>query len=161
MTSGGRAGAGGPEPPLGGKILYNITMIVYDLICGRDHEFEGWFKDSASFERQRDKGLIECTVCGSTRISIRPSGLSIKTSKGFRPAMRAVKAYVEYVRDYLEKNFEDVGTRFAEEALKMHYDSGKKRNIRGVTTEREEKMLQTEGVEFHKIALPRFKKIND
>lgn len=141
--------------------MYNSTMIVYDLICGRNHEFEGWFKDRASFETQRDKGLIQCTVCGSTRVSVRPSGLSIKTSKGFKPAMRAVKTYVEFVQDYLEKNFEDVGTRFAEEALKMHYDGAKKRNIRGVTTAHEEKMLVEEGVQFHKIALPRFKKIND
>lgn len=135
-------------------------MILYDLSCHKGHEFEGWFKDRDSFEKQRDKGLIECAVCGSRRVSVRPSGLSIKTSKGFRPAMRAMKAYVELVQDYLEKNFEDVGTKFAEEALKMHYDSAKKRNIRGVATEHEEKTLKEEGVRFHKIAVPKLDKFN-
>jgi hypothetical protein len=55
------------------------------------------------------------------------------------------------VVDYLNTNFEDVGTQFTKEALKIHYGVEEKRNIRGVSTPEEEKVLREEGVEFFKI----------
>src|SRR5271156_6402971 len=39
-------------------------MIHYQLRCGQAHGFDGWFKDSASFEKQAKRGLIECPECG-------------------------------------------------------------------------------------------------
>jgi hypothetical protein len=30
-------------------------MMVYDLICGGGHRFEGWFRDSAAFAEQQDR----------------------------------------------------------------------------------------------------------
>ncbi len=44
-------------------------MIHYQVRCSRDHEFDGWFKDSAGFERQAARRLIECPMCGDTKIS--------------------------------------------------------------------------------------------
>lgn len=44
-------------------------MIHYRLRCtAGGHEFEGWFKDSAGFEKLAKAGLVECTVCGSTAV---------------------------------------------------------------------------------------------
>ena len=43
-------------------------MIHYQLRCGQAHGFDGWFKDSASFEKQAKRGLIECPECGGTDI---------------------------------------------------------------------------------------------
>lgn len=43
-------------------------MIRYRLRCGAAHEFEGWFQDSAGFEKLAKAGLVECTVCGSTQV---------------------------------------------------------------------------------------------
>ena len=43
-------------------------MIVYNLACDREHPFEGWFASPAAFENQRDRGLVECPVCGSNEI---------------------------------------------------------------------------------------------
>jgi len=37
--------------------------------------------------------------------------------------------------------------------LKVHYGQAEERNIRGVTTEREEDMLEKEGVSFVKIPI--------
>ena len=37
----------------------------------------------------------------------------------------------------------------------MHYDVTEKRNIRGTSTEKEEKMLRDEEVEFFMILIPR------
>ena len=46
-------------------------MIHYELRCSQDHEFDGWFKDSAAFERQAKRGLVECPHCGETRWNAR------------------------------------------------------------------------------------------
>jgi hypothetical protein len=43
-------------------------MIHYQVRCSRDHEFDGWFKDSAAFDRQSRRGLVECPVCGDTKV---------------------------------------------------------------------------------------------
>jgi hypothetical protein len=63
---------------------------------------------------------------------------------------------LEMVHDFVSKNFDDVGERFAEVALKIHRGEESKRNIRGVTTNKEEETLREEGVEFVKIPVPKF-----
>ena len=57
--------------------------------------------------------------------------------------------------DYINKNFEDVGSDFTKEALKMHYSVTEKRNIKGSATEDEEKVLEDEGIEFFKVPSPK------
>jgi hypothetical protein len=44
-------------------------MIHYQLRCDGDHAFDGWFNDSASFERQAQVGLITCPHCDSVKVS--------------------------------------------------------------------------------------------
>ncbi len=44
-------------------------MIHYQLRCEAGHEFDGWFKDSASFEIQAASSLVECPSCGSFQVS--------------------------------------------------------------------------------------------
>ena len=56
--------------------------------------------------------------------------------------------------DYVERSFDDVGTDFAREALKMHYDVTEKRNIRGLATAQEEEVLREEGIGFFKVPIP-------
>jgi hypothetical protein len=43
-------------------------MILYRLRCAKGHEFDGWFKDSKTYERQEKKSLIGCAVCGSSKV---------------------------------------------------------------------------------------------
>lgn len=43
-------------------------MISFDLICGNDHVFEAWFKDSATFEAQAKAGDVPCPICGDTSV---------------------------------------------------------------------------------------------
>ena len=43
-------------------------MIHYQLRCSQDHGFDGWFKDSAAFEAQAARGLVECPVCGDVKV---------------------------------------------------------------------------------------------
>jgi len=44
-------------------------MILYRLRCSKGHEFESWFKDSKTYERQEKKSLIGCAVCGDAKVA--------------------------------------------------------------------------------------------
>jgi hypothetical protein len=57
------------------------------------------------------------------------------------------------LHQYIDKNFEDVGDKFAEVALKIHNGDETKRNIKGTSTPQEEENLKEEGVQFVKIPL--------
>lgn len=135
-------------------------MIAYDLQCANGHAFEGWFEDSAAFKAQKKKGLIACPVCNDTDIVKLPSRFAIKTSSGFKPKEtaspenQAIAQLGRQISDFVEKNFDNVGCEFAREALKIHYGVVEPRNIRGVSTQAEEKLLQQEGVQFIKIPVP-------
>src|SRR5258708_30708057 len=43
-------------------------MIHYQLQCSQAHAFDGWFKDSSTFEQQARRHLIECPECGDTGV---------------------------------------------------------------------------------------------
>ena len=129
-------------------------MIVFDLRCANNHQFEGWFDSSDDFESQLSQGQIACPNCDDIVIDRIPSPVSIKKRAGqSREMKRAYQAWRELCR-YVKDSFEDVGHDFAKEALKVHYGTVKQRKIRGVTTESEEEMLEREGVPFLKIPVP-------
>ncbi len=44
-------------------------MILYQLRCAKDHEFEAWFKDGQTCERQLARKTVECPACGSHKVS--------------------------------------------------------------------------------------------
>ena len=58
-----------PIAPAGRSRERFDAMIHYQVRCSQAHEFDGWFKDSAGFERQAARGLISCPVCGDTKIA--------------------------------------------------------------------------------------------
>ena len=43
-------------------------MIRYALVCERGHHFESWFQDSAAYDKQVKRGLVNCPQCGSARV---------------------------------------------------------------------------------------------
>ena len=132
-------------------------MIAYDLQCVNGHAFEGWFEDSEAYSAQKKKELIACPACNTTRVSRIPSTFAIKASPIPRQLSKEeqnLRKAGEEIIDFVEKNFDDVGCNFAKEALKIHYGVKEPRNIRGVSTKEEEKMLKKEGIEFFKIPLP-------
>jgi hypothetical protein len=55
------------------------------------------------------------------------------------------------LRAHVEKNFEHVGDRFAEEARKIHYGETKHRDIYGEASAEEAEALAEEGVEIARI----------
>ena len=129
-------------------------MMVLDLKCSKGHTFEGWFTNSENFYRQKESGEIRCPVCEDNQISQVLSAVAIKRNpravQEGEEASDPLKKLQEFYA-YIEENFEEVGTEFAKESLKMHYGVVDKRNIRGTSTAEEEKTLKEEGIEFYKI----------
>ena len=127
-------------------------MIAYDLECSQGHIFEGWFENSDSFNEQLERGLIDCPVCGSSKISRRLSTFGIaRKSREPQTEQESRMNVLENLVTYINDNFTDVGADFAKEALKMHYGVAEHRNIRGVSSAEEEKTLREEGIPFFKI----------
>ncbi len=135
-------------------------MIVFDLQCENGHTFEGWFQDSSAYEEQRQKKLIACPVCSSTRVVKLPSAFAIKNQPTAAeapqqpPAAINLERFGRHLAEFVEKNFDNVGPDFAKEALKIHYGVSEPRNIRGVSTPQEEETLRQEGIQFFKLPLP-------
>ena len=147
-------------------------MIVFNLKCRKDHGFEAWFRDNASFDAQVAAGDVRCPVCGSKKVE--KALMAPHVAKGARAeagaevgaevgretnvepaAVRARKALLE-LRRRVEANCDYVGPSFAEEARKIHYGETDRRNIYGETSDQEAKMLQDEGVEVSRVPwLPR------
>lgn len=131
-------------------------MIVFDLKCKKNHEFEGWFKDRAAFEEQKKLDLITCPICGGAGADIVPSTLAIlgrdlKKSENKQIRTLAPLEAMQRLHEYLEKNFDDVGDTFTDVAMKIHHGEEEARNIRGTTTHQEEELLRKEGVPFVRI----------
>ncbi len=133
-------------------------MMVLELRCSREHSFEGWFANSEAFQKQRAAGEIHCPLCEDNQISQLLSPVTIKrrsrvpekVEEGETPQNKW-----KQIQKIIEEQFEEVGTDFAKEALKMHYGVNDKRNIRGTSTADEEEVLKREGVEFYKIPFPK------
>ena len=137
-------------------------MIAFDLRCDNGHVFEGWFENGDTFEAQKKKGLVTCPVCNTISVSKIPTSFGIKKStpsaKGMHIDEQAALASIgRKIVDFVEKNFDDVGTDFTREALKIHYGVEEPRNIRGVSSVEEEKVLKKEGVDFMKLPMPQEK----
>ena len=43
-------------------------MIRYALVCSKGHAFESWFQNSAAYDKQAKRGLVECPVCGDAKV---------------------------------------------------------------------------------------------
>lgn len=134
-------------------------MIAFDLICSKGHVFEGWFDNLKSFEEQDAKNMINCPQCNDTQIRKILSPIAVRSSSV--PDKAENTNPIDYRRlakemiDYIYEEFEDLGTDFTKEALKIHYGVAEERNIRGSATESEEKLLKDEGIQFFKLPLPK------
>ena len=134
-------------------------MIAFDLECSNGHTFEGWFNSAPSFEEQQAKRLVSCPYCNDKKVKKIMSPVATKTSS--RMDIEEVRKGIDYrklakeIVDYVNKNFDDVGTEFTNEALKMHYGVSEKRSIRGSATADEEETLQKEGIPYFQFPVPK------
>jgi hypothetical protein len=131
-------------------------MIVYQLACDHDHYFEGWFASSEACERQAAAGQLQCPNCASLEVRKLPSAPYVKSSHASAPEQPAAmsaddgklrRQAIKHLRQFLLANTDDVGTRFAEVARRIHYKEEQERNIRGQVSREEALELHEEGIE--------------
>ena len=143
-------------------------MIVFDLKCGKDHVFEAYFADSATYERQVKAGEIACPLCADVKIAKAPMAPNIAVNNKARgapepapatlparkptpPEMARAVGTLRRMRSYIEQNFDHVGERFPEEARKIHHGETERRSIYGDATKEEAGELADEGIEIGEI----------
>lgn len=154
-------------------------MIRYALTCDKGHEFESWFQDSASYDKQARRGLVTCPHCGSGKVgkAIMAPRLAGARKRGrampaeapaaaapenaqerapvamISPQEQELRGKLKELRDHLTKNADHVGAKFPEEARKMHYGEAEHRSIYGEASPDEAKKLAEEGIEFHPLPI--------
>jgi len=148
-------------------------MILYDLSCPEDHRFESWFRNSGAVEKLIKAGQVACPVCGSTKVQKAPMAPRIGKSSSQEvqapsdaknsdlvAAMEKASLAINQLREVIEKNFENVGGKFPEEARRMHYGEAKKRGIYGDASAEETQRLVEEGINVRAIPWSRRDKAN-
>jgi hypothetical protein len=146
-------------------------MIRYDLRCDKGHGFESWFQNSAAYDSQVRRKLVNCPECGSLRVekaimapriaknsrSYMPavaepaaagdSGAETTTPLMMAPQEAELRAKLKELRDHVTRNADNVGEKFPTEARKMHYGDIEHRPIFGEASPDEARSLIEEGVE--------------
>ena len=153
-------------------------MKVLDLLCAHGHGFEGWFGSEDDFQNQLARGLVQCPMCASAdirkalsapRLNLRsrrnggvadhpPAASDPVPPAGREATLASVPAELQAAWLQLSRkivaNTEDVGTRFAQEARRMHHGEIEERGIRGQATAQEAAQLLDEGIAVLPLALP-------
>jgi hypothetical protein len=146
-------------------------MKVLNLRCANGHGFEGWFGSDEDYMDQNGRGLVECPLCADKVITRMPSAPRLNLSGARDPAAVAAApsapapppqppqpadlqaAFFKAVREMMQRT-EDVGTRFPEEARRIHYGEAPERGIRGKASAQEREALREEGIETFALPVP-------
>jgi hypothetical protein len=158
-------------------------MKVLDLQCESQHVFEGWFGSEADFIDQKNRGLVQCPLCGNAAISKRLSAPRLNLGKAREPLHgdsdqnrsgksdntvnsatqnlvtmpppdQALAAAWMAMAKRIIATTDDVGDQFAEEARKIHYGESKERSIRGQASSDETQALIEEGIAVMPLFVP-------
>lgn len=145
------------------------SVIVFNLMCGNDHPFEGWFASAAEFERQQQSTLLSCPTCGSNQIIKTLHAPYVNTGSAQPPSRRVPQANdgveqyaniadpVSQLIEHLISNTQDVGDAFPEEARRIHYKEAPERRIRGNASRDDVAEMREEGIEVIALPIPRYR----
>lgn len=150
-------------------------MVIYDLICRKEHVFEGWFPNLEEFESQRARKQLSCPVCGSKKVDKLPHACAIHTKKAPAepsqpPAVQSnapvqkevpispqdMKEVLIRLHHHVRQNFEDVGADFAKEAMRIQRGEADERPIHGSATTVEKEALDDAEVPYMILPKPEF-----
>jgi len=132
-------------------------MIKYKLKCDSNHNFDSWFSSSQDYEKLKRKKLLNCPECNSSSIqkTIMSPNLSYNKSaqkdKKSAKFQKELKTKIKSLQKYIEKNCDNVGNKFAQEARKIYYDDKRSRGIYGTASSDQMKELTEEGIEVSSI----------
>ncbi|GLQ34902.1 hypothetical protein GCM10007939_11850 [Amylibacter marinus] len=126
-------------------------MIKYTLKCENGHQFDSWFDGLSAYERLERAKLLGCTVCGSTGVTraIMAPQVSPARSKAEAPLTAPASPEEEMIskmRKTVEENSENVGSKFAAEARKIHEGTAPERAIHGEAKLDDAKKLIKDGI---------------
>jgi len=143
-------------------------MILYQLRCGKDHEFEAWFKDGQTCDRQLSRKNVECPFCGTRKVAKalmaprigaaeKPAAENpANAQQGMSVMASAMRQHLQEIRSKIEENCDYVGEKFTDEARKIHYGETEARGIYGEATDNQHQELVEEGIEVARVPwLPR------
>ena len=122
-------------------------MIAYALRCHKGHEFDGWFRDSASFDEQCRGGHLSCPSCNSIRIEKAIMAPAVSGTKKRAEAAAQMRQFATGLRKYVQENADYVGPKFPEEARRIHYGETQERHIYGEASAEEARELIEEGLD--------------
>ncbi len=136
-------------------------MIRFSLHCDHGHEFEGWFRDNADFDRQSGMKLVSCPVCNSHLVQKSLMAPAVSTGRSKEKMALALgdaqKKALEEMRTLsrqVRENADYVGEKFAEEARKIYFGETQARGIYGEASREEVHSLLEDGVDV--LPLPVF-----
>lgn len=140
-------------------------MIVFDLLCGAGHRFEGWFGSAEDFGAQKERGMLCCPTCGSGWIERIPSATrfnvgaenpaeAVPARTETTDALSAAHTAYSKLIDVVLKSTEDVGREFPAEARRIFYREAPTRAIRGQASQEEHDALVDEGVPVQRLPIP-------
>ena len=136
-------------------------MIRFALVCSQAHEFEGWFRDNADFDKQQKHNMVSCPVCETQSIGKAIMAPSISTGQqrekitlAMGDEQRRMMSEMRAMTQKVKANADYVGDRFADEARKIHDGDIEPRGIYGEATNEEARSLIEEGIDF--MPLPSF-----
>lgn len=139
-------------------------MIKFSLLCARGHEFQSWFQSSEAFDTQIKSGLVLCPLCQAPEVTkaimapaIASRGEAERAKHPAHPRSQTKvalldrhdlksRAMINAFRKQLFEHADDVGTRFAEEARKIHDGLVPGRPIHGQASVGDARALIEEGV---------------
>ena len=125
-------------------------MIRYTLNCNNGHQFDSWFSDSASFEKLKEKGHLECAICSSKKVekSLMAPVVTPKKKETLLSKQSALEKEIKALKQKIKATATDVGENFSAEARAMHYGEKEEKPIVGKTTIDEARELAEEGIPF-------------
>ncbi|WP_127521445.1 DUF1178 family protein [Mesorhizobium sp. Z1-4] len=128
-------------------------MIRFSLCCDREHDFDGWFRDNADFDKQKKRGLVTCPVCNSAKVEKALMAPSVQTARkrekvalGMNAEQKQLMGKLKELTDKVKQNADYVGDKFPEEARKIHFGETDARGIYGEASPTEVKELLDDGV---------------
>ena len=136
-------------------------MIRFALVCSQAHEFEGWFRDNADFDRQQKHNMVSCPVCETQSVGkaiMAPAVSTARQKEKITLAMgdeqRRMMSEMRALTQKMKAGADYVGDKFADEARKIHDGDTEPRGIYGEATNEEARALIEDGIDF--MPLPSF-----
>ena len=144
-------------------------MIKYKLkcksdICANEKEFDGWFQNIDSYEKQKNQGLINCPVCGGDKVVklLTTPNLKITHNKKLEnnnkyptesnsilanDHLKNISTILRTIKKEIQKNSTFVGDEFVSKVRSMKEGKIIEKPIHGHGTHKEIQELRDDGID--------------